>query len=196
MRKRTILTALTVPAVSIPLIMAGTANAHGWTTSPPSRAAYCAQGTVTNCGEIQWEPQSVEGPKGFPARGPADGRICAGGNARFAQLDAPRNGTWPSTPVTSGSSKTFTWKLTARHSTTSFRYFVTKAGWDPTQPITRATLESTPFLSVPYNGAQPGATVSHTGTLPSGRSGKAVILAVWDINDTGNAFYQCSDVTF
>ncbi|MFI6977656.1 lytic polysaccharide monooxygenase [Embleya sp. NPDC050154] len=196
MRKRTILTALTIPAVSFPLMMAGTAGAHGWVTSPPSRSAYCAQGTVTNCGEIQWEPQSVEGPKGFPARGPADGRLCAGGNSRFAQLDDPRGGAWPSTPVSSGSSKTFTWKLTARHATTTFRYFVTKASWNPSQPITRAQLESTPFLSVPYGGVQPGATVSHTGTLPAGRSGKAVIFAVWDIADTGNAFYQCTDVTF
>ncbi|WP_331771346.1 lytic polysaccharide monooxygenase (plasmid) [Embleya sp. NBC_00888] len=196
MRKRTILTALTIPAVSFPLMMAGTAGAHGWVTSPPSRAAYCAQGTVTNCGEIQWEPQSVEGPKGFPAGGPADGRLCAGGNSRFAPLDDPRGGAWPSTPVSSGSSKTFTWKLTARHATTTFRYFVTKASWNPSQPITRAQLESTPFLSVPYGGVQPGATVSHTGTLPAGRSGKAVIFAVWDIADTGNAFYQCTDVTF
>ncbi|MGW1991795.1 lytic polysaccharide monooxygenase auxiliary activity family 9 protein [Embleya sp. NPDC001921] len=196
MRKRTILTALTIPAVSFPLMMAGTAGAHGWVTSPPSRSAYCAQGTVTNCGEIQWEPQSVEGPKGFPARGPADGRLCAGGNSRFAQLDDPRGGAWPSTPVSSGSSKTFTWKLTARHATTTFRYFVTKSSWNPSQPITRAQLESTPFLSVPYGGVQPGATVSHTGTLPAGRSGKAVIFAVWDIADTGNAFYQCTDVTF
>ncbi|MEU0937685.1 lytic polysaccharide monooxygenase [Embleya sp. NPDC005971] len=196
MRKRTILTALTIPAVSFPLMMAGTAGAHGWVTSPPSRAAYCAQGTVANCGEIQWEPQSVEGPKGFPARGPADGALCAGGNSRFAELDDPRGGAWPSTPVTSGSSKTFTWKLTARHATTTFRYFITKASWSPGQAITRGQLESTPFLSVPYGGVQPGSTVSHTGTLPAGRSGKAVIFAVWDIADTGNAFYQCTDVTF
>ncbi|MFF7246880.1 lytic polysaccharide monooxygenase [Embleya sp. NPDC008237] len=196
MRKRTILTALTIPAVSFPLMMAGTAGAHGWVTSPPSRAAYCAQGTVSNCGEIQWEPQSVEGPKGFPARGPADGRLCAGGNSRFAELDDPRGGAWPSTPVSSGSSKTFTWKLTARHATTSFRYFITKSSWSPGQSITRAQLESTPFLTVPYGGVQPAATVSHTGTLPAGRSGKAVIFAVWDIADTGNAFYQCTDVTF
>jgi chitin-binding protein len=38
--------------------------------------------------------------------------------------------------------------------------------------------------------------VSHSGKLPSGKSGRHMILAVWDIADTGNAFYQCSDVTF
>ncbi|OPC78650.1 chitin-binding protein [Embleya scabrispora] len=196
MRTRTILTAMAVPAVSVPLILAGTASGHGWVTSPPSRAAYCANGTVTNCGEIQWEPQSVEGPKGFPTRGPADGTLCAGGNSRFAELDDPRGGAWPTSQLASGASKTFTWKLTARHATTSFRYFITKASWSPSQKITRAQLESTPFLTVPYNGVQPGSVVSHTGTVPGGRSGRAVVLAVWDIADTGNAFYQCTDVTF
>ncbi|MGC0416306.1 lytic polysaccharide monooxygenase auxiliary activity family 9 protein [Embleya sp. AB8] len=196
MRTRTILAALAVPIVSIPLILAGSAQGHGWITGPPSRSAYCADGTVANCGEIQWEPQSVEGPKGFPAWGPDDGTLCAGGNARFAELDDPRGGAWPSTQVSSGASETFTWKLTARHATTSFRYFVTKQGWDPTQTVTRSQLESTPFLTVPYNGVQPDAIISHTGSLPGGRSGRAVILAVWDVADTGNAFYQCTDVTF
>ncbi|MEU3505901.1 lytic polysaccharide monooxygenase, partial [Streptomyces hundungensis] len=29
---------------------------------------------------------------------------------------------------------------------------------------------------------------------PSGRSGRHVVVAVWTIADTGNAFYACSDV--
>ncbi|MYV99304.1 chitin-binding protein [Streptomyces sp. SID3343] len=196
MRKRTILATLTAPALAVPLLMAAPAGAHGWVTGPPSRSALCANGTVTNCGPIQWEPQSVEGPKGFPGGGPADGRLCAGGNSTWAPLDNPRNGAWPSTPVTSGGSLTFNWKITARHATTYFRYYVTKSSWNPTQPITRASLESTPFLTVPYNSRQPETYTSHTATLPSGRSGKAVIFAAWDVADTGNAFYSCSDVTF
>jgi hypothetical protein len=31
---------------------------------------------------------------------------------------------------------------------------------------------------------------------PTGRTGRHMILAVWTIADTGNAFYQCSDVSF
>ncbi|MGY4771588.1 lytic polysaccharide monooxygenase [Kribbella sp. CWNU-51] len=41
---------------------------------------------------------------------------------------------------------------------------------------------------------RPANDVSHAGALPSGRSGRHMILAVWTINDTGKAFYQCSDV--
>ncbi|MGQ4425104.1 hypothetical protein ACN6LL_007776, partial [Streptomyces violaceoruber] len=48
-------------AVSLP---ASTASAHGWVTSPGSRQDQCAAGIV-DCGQIKYEPQSVEGPKGL-----------------------------------------------------------------------------------------------------------------------------------
>ncbi|GAA1195446.1 lytic polysaccharide monooxygenase [Streptomyces hebeiensis] len=178
------------------LLATGSASSHGYTDSPLSRQKFCANGTVTNCGDIQWEPQSVEGPKGFPAGGPADGQICAGGNSRFSQLDDPRGGTgWPTTKVSSGQNFSFRWQFTARHATSDFKYYLTKSGWNPSQKITRASLDTQPFLTVPYNNAQPPATLSHSGTLPS-RSGRHVIVAVWTIADTSNAFYSCSDVQF
>jgi predicted carbohydrate-binding protein with CBM5 and CBM33 domain len=181
--------ALTV-STSIPL-----AYGHGYTTSPTSRAKYCADKIVKDCGDIQYEPQSTEGPKGFPAAGPADGRLCSAGISRFAQLDDQRGGAWPATKLTSGASYTFKWHLTAAHATTDFKYYVTKAGWNQSAPLTRSALELTPFLTVPMNGARPATDVSHSGTLPT-RTGRHMILAVWTIADTANAFYQCSDVTF
>ncbi|MGA8117108.1 MAG: lytic polysaccharide monooxygenase auxiliary activity family 9 protein [Actinocatenispora sp.] len=190
------LAATGVAAAGLSLLPSTPSFSHGYTTSPTSRAEFCAQGAVTGCGDIQYEPQSVEGPKGFPAQGPADGTICAGGNSRFAQLDDPRGGSWPVTHLTSGQQYQFTWHLTAQHSTTSFDYYVSNASYDPGSPLTRSTLDTQPFLSVPYGGQRPGADVTHTGTLPAGRSGRAMILAVWVIADTGNAFYQCSDVDF
>ncbi|MHB9753599.1 lytic polysaccharide monooxygenase auxiliary activity family 9 protein [Streptomyces sp. BYX5S] len=177
---------------------AGGASGHGYTDLPISRQKLCANGSVSGCGNIQWEPQSVEGPKGFPAAGPADGKLCSAGNGGFSALDAakqPNGNAWPTTKVTGGQSQTFRWQFTARHSTTDFRYYITKDGWDQSQPLTRAALNTTPFLTVPFSG-QPPATLSHSGTLPSGKSGHHVILAVWTVADTGNAFYACSDVTF
>ncbi|AHH95463.1 lytic polysaccharide monooxygenase [Kutzneria viridogrisea] len=196
MRKRFTLPLIAIAAVVLPVLFAGPASAHGYSSSPPARSQLCAQGVVKNCGPIQYEPQSVEGPKGFPGSGPADGRICAGGLGQFAQLDDPRGGSWPAAKLTSGASYTFTWHFTARHATSSFRYFVTRNGWDPSRPLTRAALESTPFLNVPWGGKQPTGDVSLSGKLPSGKSGRHLILAVWDIADTGNAFYSCADVTF
>ncbi|MGW0362473.1 lytic polysaccharide monooxygenase auxiliary activity family 9 protein [Streptomyces sp. NPDC002990] len=180
----------------ITLLGAPAASGHGYTDTPISRQKLCANKTVPNCGQIQWEPQSVEGLKGFPAAGPADGRICAGGNAQFAELDNPRGGAWPATKVTSGQSYGFRWQFTANHSTTDFRYYVTRDGWDPSKPLTRASLESQPFLTVAYNGARPAMTTVHQGALPGGKAGRHLILAVWTVNDTANAFYACSDVQF
>lgn len=198
MRKRHILAAVAA-AAAVPLATAIPAYSHGWITTPPSRAALCAAGTVANCGDIQWEPQSVEGLKGFPAAGPADGRICSAGHTNFGQLDQPKTpaGTaWPTTKVTAGANYTFRWQFTAMHATTDFKYFITKTGWNQNHALTRADLETTPFLTVPYNGQRPPATLTHTGTLPGGRSGHHVILGVWTVADTTNAFYSCADVTF
>ncbi|MFE0426088.1 lytic polysaccharide monooxygenase [Streptomyces sp. NPDC058953] len=194
MRKRTTAAAIGLLMTGATVFATGSANSHGYTESPVSRQKLCANGTVKNCGDIQWEPQSVEGLKVFPAGGPADGTICAGGNGRFSQLDDPRGGAWPATQVNSGS-YTFSWRFTARHRATDFKYFITKQGWNPNSKVTRASLDSQPFLTVPYGGVQPPETLSHTGTLPS-RSGKHVIVAVWTVYDTPNAFYACSDVQF
>ncbi|RAJ31774.1 chitin binding protein [Kitasatospora sp. SolWspMP-SS2h] len=196
MRKKLGAAVIAVGVASSFVLATGSASSHGYISTPPSRQALCAAGTVTNCGAIQYEPQSVEGPKGFPSAGPADGAICSGGNSRFSQLDAPRSGGWPATKLTAGQKYTFTWKLTAQHATTDFSYYLTKPGYDPTKPLTRAQIDPTPFLKIAYNGAQPPATVSHQGTVPTGRTGKQLIIGVWTIADTANAFYACADVQF
>ncbi|MCX5261436.1 lytic polysaccharide monooxygenase [Streptomyces canus] len=181
------------------VLSSGGASSHGYTDLPISRQKLCQNGTVANCGSIQWEPQSVEGPKGFPASGPADGQICNAGLSQFSQLSAPKapsGGAWPATKVTGGQSYTFRWQFTAMHATTDFKYYVTKAGWNQNHNLARSDLNLTPFLTVPYNGQRPPSTLSHSGALPSGLSGRHVIVAVWTIADTTNAFYACSDVTF
>ncbi|MFD4915856.1 lytic polysaccharide monooxygenase [Streptomyces virginiae] len=182
--------------VGITLVSAPTASSHGYTDTPISRQKLCANKTVSDCGAIQWEPQSVEGFKGFPAAGPADGKICSGGLSQFSELDNPRGGAWPTTKVTSGQSYAFRWQFTANHSTTDFKYYVTKNGWTGTKALTRADLEPQPFLTVAYNGARPSMTTVHQGAMPSGKTGRHLILAVWTVNDTPMAFYACSDVQF
>jgi predicted carbohydrate-binding protein with CBM5 and CBM33 domain len=174
----------------------GPAQGHGFSSDPASRQANCADGKVTGCGEIANEPQSVEGPKGFPEAGPKDGSLCSGGNDRFKQLDDPRDGKWPTTKLTAGADHTFKWSMTAEHSTTDFKFYVTKDGWDPSKPLTRADLETKPFLTVPMDGKKPPAEWSGKGKLPEGKKGHQLILGVWTIADTANAFYSCSDVEF
>uniref|UniRef100_A0AAU3GWY7 Lytic polysaccharide monooxygenase n=1 Tax=Streptomyces sp. NBC_01401 TaxID=2903854 RepID=A0AAU3GWY7_9ACTN len=195
MRKRASAAVIGLAIAGVSMFATSSASSHGYTDSPISRQKLCAEGVVTGCGSIQWEPQSVEGPKGFPAAGPQDGQICSGGNSGFAELDDPRGGDWPATDVTAGQDYSFRWQFTARHATSDFNYYITKDGWDSTKPLTRADLESQPFLTVPYNNQQPPATLTHQGTLPA-KTGKHLILAVWNVADTANAFYACSDVKF
>ncbi|GHE61238.1 chitin-binding protein [Streptomyces longispororuber] len=199
MRKKMSAAMLGMATVGAFVLSTGGASSHGYTDLPASRQINCAKGVVTGCGSIQYEPQSVEGPKGFPAGGPADGKICSAGIAGFSSLDKPtkpNGGAWPTTKVSAGQNYSFRWQFTARHRTTDFRYYITKPGWNESQPITRAALDTQPFLTVPYNSQQPPATLSHSGTIPGGRSGHHVIVAVWTVADTANAFYACSDVQF
>jgi len=86
---------------------------HGYLSNPPSRQAQCASGRVTNCGQIQYEPQSVEAVKGLST--------CNGGIAMWAPL-ADESKAWIATSV--GSSVTFSWTLTAPHATASFEYYI------------------------------------------------------------------------
>ncbi len=169
-------------------------SAHGYVDSPASRAIQCKNGLNTNCGAIVYEPQSLEGLKGFPNAGPADGKIASAGLAGFANLDQQSATRWNKVSMSSGTN-TFTWKFTARHATTSYRYFITKENWDPNSPLTRDQLDLTPFCTVAGNGQQPPATISHSCDVPA-RTGYHIILAVWDIYDTGNAWYNVIDAQF
>ncbi|WP_025851486.1 lytic polysaccharide monooxygenase [Paenibacillus ehimensis] len=179
--------------VVIMLLFSDRAFAHGYIDSPGSRAYLCKLGQNKNCGAIIYEPQSLEAPKGFPQAGPADGKIASAGGA-FPELDQQSATRWAKVPMTAGT-KTFTWKLTAPHATSSWKYYITKQNWDQNAPLSRASFDLTPFCSVDYGGKKPPYTYSDTCNVPS-RTGYQVILAVWEIADTANAFYNVLDVNF
>lgn len=159
-------TAVVLAPLGLVVLPAATANAHGYISSPPSRQAQCARGTVTGCGQIQWEPQSVEGPKGL--------RSCNGGVARFAEL-TDESKPWVATRV--GRTVNFTWTFTARHATDNFQYFV----------------GNTMVKEVKLNNQQPPPTLTHSVNLGN-VSGRVRLLSVWNIGDTPNAFYACVDL--
>jgi chitin-binding protein len=156
---------LAAPLITV-IVSASPASAHGWVTSPPSRQDQCATGVVANCGSIQYEPQSVEAPKGS--------RNCSGGNSNFTVLDQENKG-WRVTNISS--STTFTWRNTAMHRTLNWQYYV----------------DGNLHQTFTNGNAQPPQVVNHNVTgLPSGRH---KVLAVWNIYDTAMAFYACVDVT-
>ena len=167
-------------------------DAHGYTTI--SRNFKCKLGANYQCGNIVYEPQSLEAPKDFPGAGPDDGQIASAGIGAFSQLDVQEQYRWVKTPVQAGSFD-ISWIFTANHRTTSWEYYLTKQDWDPNAPLTRASFDLTPFCTVSGGGAQPPFEVTHNCNLPS-RTGYQVILAVWTIADTANAFYNMNDVDF
>jgi chitin-binding protein len=99
---------------------------------------------------------------------------CNGGGSRFAVLN-DNSRSWPAASV--GQSVTFNWVLTARHSTSTWEYFI----------------GGRLLASFNDGGAQPGATKSHTVNL-GGFSGRQTLLARWNIADTAMAFYSCVDL--
>jgi len=166
MRRWIALPLMTIGAVLGSLLVVPTpAQAHGYVSFPPSRQAMCAQGRISNCGPIIYEPQSVEAPKGAMS--------CSGGS-RFTELDANR--AWPTTSVSPGTVR-FTWTLTANHRTLNWEYFV----------------GGTRIANFNDNGAQPPMSVSHNVSL-GGRTGRITVLARWNIYDTAMAFYACVDL--
>ncbi|MCT2585436.1 lytic polysaccharide monooxygenase [Actinophytocola gossypii] len=165
-RKLAIFTAAAAIApLGLFVLPAGTASAHGYISSPPSRQAQCAQGMLS-CGAIKYEPQSVEGPKGL--------RSCNGGVGRFAELNDDSK-PWRATSV--GQTVNFTWTFTVRHRTSNFEYYI----------------GNTRVANFDLGNQQPPQGLTHEVNL-SGFSGRQKLLAVWNVGDTANAFYACVDL--
>jgi predicted carbohydrate-binding protein with CBM5 and CBM33 domain len=166
---------------------------HGYVSSPQSRAYLCNQGGNTGCGAVQYEPQSVEGPDGYPAGGAQDGTIAAAGSAAWAPLNEQTADRWTKVPIRSGRNS-FSWRFTAPHVTKNFVYYITKTNWNPNQPLSRASFDAAPFCTLELN-AKPPFEYSHDCVVPE-RQGYHVILALWDVGDTAATFYNVIDVQF
>ncbi|MFB6732704.1 lytic polysaccharide monooxygenase [Bacillus mobilis] len=170
------------------------AYAHGFVEKPGSRAALCSPdygAFNVNCGDIMYEPQSLEAPKGFPQGGPIDGKIASAGGKFGGILDQQTSDRWFKNTITGGEN-TFTWKYSAPHLTSKWHYYITKKGWDSNKSLTRADFE--PIGVVKHDGSAASNNLSHKINVPTDRSGYHVILAVWDVADTANAFYNVIDV--
>ncbi|WP_068774788.1 lytic polysaccharide monooxygenase [Paenibacillus sp. FJAT-26967] len=176
-------------AVAFSLLFAKSASAHGYIEGPASRAALCKTGANVGCGAIQYEPQSLEAKGNYPAAGPADGQIAGAG--AFPELNVQTADRWTKVNLNTGANN-FTWKLTAAHATKEWKYYITKPGWNPNKTLARSDFDL--FCSFNDGGKRPDFSVTHSCNIPTDRTGYNVILAVWEISDTGNAFYNVIDV--
>ncbi|MFD3607246.1 lytic polysaccharide monooxygenase auxiliary activity family 9 protein [Streptomyces atroolivaceus] len=184
---------------------------HGAVTKPESRAQLHL---------ADWQAAGLEAGKFFPgtesglrdpyapddvvnARPPEDGRIASAGKDFAAKLDEPDSQQgWQKHPVRSGEALDITWAYHAPHKTRRWNYFLTKDGWDPSKPLSRAQFDPEPIATYqnsgqPYWSADdllPEDPTVHSVTLPEDRRGYHVLLSVWEVADTAQAFYQVIDL--
>jgi chitin-binding protein len=168
------------------------ASAHGYVGGAGSdMVARAALRENVNLGAVQYEPQSLEGPKGFPEGGPADGQLASAGGLFGGNLDEQTSDRWVKNEITPGPN-TITWHYTAPHRTSKWTYYITKEGWDQNAPLTRAALEE--LTTIEHDGTPATTNPVHTIDVPADHHGYHVIYAVWDVADTANAFYNAIDV--
>lgn len=180
-----------------------TTYAHGYVETPPARGYQGMldkdtigwEPAMKQYGNVITNPQSLEAPKGFPESGPSDGRIASanGGSGQIGDfvLDNQSSDSWKKSDVRPGPN-TFTWHYTAAHKTSKWHYYMTKPGWNPDESLKRSNLEL--IGTVNHDGSTSTNNLSHTINIPEDRLGYNIILAVWDVADTSNAFYNVIDV--
>lgn len=182
---------LFVSVVMLGLFGFGTSGfAHGYVTSPGSRAYFgtAAAGNLNqNVGRAQWEPQSIEAPKNTFI----DGKLASAGVTGFEPLDEQTATRWHKSVINPGN-LTISWNLTVQHRTSTWDYYITKTGWNPNTPLKISDFEL--IAQIDDKATVPPKIVNQTITVPQDRKGYHVILAVWNISDTTNAFYQAIDV--
>ncbi|MFD3537262.1 lytic polysaccharide monooxygenase [Streptomyces sp. NPDC058664] len=184
-----------------------TASAHGAVFNPVSRVAACyAEGPETPRSQVckdlvadsgtqplyDWNEVNIANAAGQHQALIPDGKLCSANREKYRALDWARTD-WPATAVTAGSFD-FKVRATAAHSGTMTVY-VTKQGFDPTQPLKWSDLDTTPVAVYRTTRTATDGYYTFTGDLPA-RTGRHIVYKVWQRSDSPEAFYSCSDVTF
>ncbi|WP_055601558.1 lytic polysaccharide monooxygenase auxiliary activity family 9 protein [Streptomyces aureus] len=184
-----------------------TASAHGAVFNPVSRVAACyAEGPETPKSQVckdlvadsgtqplyDWNEVNIANAAGQHQALIPDGKLCSANREKYRALDWARTD-WPATAVAAGSFD-FKVRVTAAHSGTMTVY-ITKPGFDPTQPLKWSDLDATPVAVHNTTRTATDGYYNFTGNLPA-RTGRHIVYKVWQRNDSPEAFYSCSDVTF
>lgn len=189
---------LVVACILIVLATSGTAEAHGAPSNPPSRAYLCAPDQPTSSADAceaaaawglpakQWDNVRRPNIAGRDRQLIPDGKLCSAGIPAYQGLDQPRTD-WPTTQLKNSSLR---YVSTIPH-TGTFRFFVTRQGYEPTKPLRWDGVEE--FQSVKNPKLVNGAYTFDL-KLPADRSGRHVIYTIWQNTDTVDTYYSCSDV--
>ncbi|WP_229913528.1 lytic polysaccharide monooxygenase auxiliary activity family 9 protein [Streptomyces capitiformicae] len=182
------------------------AAAHGAPTDPVSRVSACSpegdsQGSAACEAAIAangapftaWDNMRIAGVNGRDREVVPDGQLCSGGLAPYKGLDLAR-ADWPSARLSPGSTLNLTYRTTIPH-TGTFKLFLTKPGYDPTEPLEWSDLPEEPFASITDPTLRDGS-YRFSAKLPADRSGRHVLYTIWQNTSTVDTYYSCSDVVF
>ncbi|WP_130340037.1 lytic polysaccharide monooxygenase [Streptomyces sp. BK022] len=207
LRAATTAAALGLAPLTLTVLAAAPASAHGSMGDPVSRVAQCfAEGpespgsaacrAAVAAGGTQalydWNGIRIGDAGGRHQELIPDGKLCSAGNDEFKGLDLAR-ADWPATGVHSGS-YTFKYRVTAPHKGT-FEVYATKPGYDPARPLAWSDLDLADPVAKSTDPVARDGFYTFSGTLPA-RTGRHLLYAVWQRSDSPEAFYSCSDVDF
>jgi predicted carbohydrate-binding protein with CBM5 and CBM33 domain len=188
------------------VVPAPAAQAHGALASPISRALACDSssyralpacqaaikaGSPTAMGD--WDDVRVADVAGRDRSVIPDEKLCSAGIEAFHGLDLARDD-WPATTLTAGAAYRFSFRTTIPHRGT-FRLYITRDGYRPTENLRWSDLEATPFVTATDPPVNAGAYV-FSGRLPAGKAGRHLIYTIWQTSNTPDTYYTCSDVVF
>ncbi|MEU5162149.1 lytic polysaccharide monooxygenase [Streptomyces sp. NPDC020875] len=183
------------------------ATAHGSVFGPASRVSACfAEGPETPKSKVckdlvadsgtqplyDWNEVNIANADGKHQQIIPDGKLCSANRQKYRALDWARTD-WPATSVSAGSYN-FNVRITAAHLGT-MKMYITKPGFDPTQPLKWSDLDATPVATYSTPRASDNGYYRFTGNLPA-RTGRHIVYKVWQRHDSTEAFYGCSDVVY
>jgi predicted carbohydrate-binding protein with CBM5 and CBM33 domain len=146
----------------------------GYISTPPSRQARAHLGEIPGVGDVLHEPQNVTCLKGsYLPNG--------GNNSRFPELNDDSLFADLFFTVPAGMQEfSFTWRLTAPRSTTTWEYIA-------------ITADNTLLASFDSHNTTPPNVVEHIVPL-GGLTGRHTILGRWNVADAPYAFYSAVDL--
>lgn len=188
------------------LLLASQAFSHGYISSPKSRVLQCKENGIEsptapaciaakaagNGGLYTIQEVAVGGVRDNHQFFIPDGRLCSAGRSNLFGMDLGRTD-WLATNVSAGPLQ-FVWTNTAAHKSMYFRYYITREGYNPSQPLRWSDL-----VQIHQTGKEPQEAISrHTVQMPQ-RTGRHIVYSIWQRDwelDAAEGFYQCVDVNY
>jgi len=192
--------------IGVCLTAAQRVGAHGSLEEPPSRTFACRFHDVDNamCEEAwaddpqalyDWMEVNLADVAGRHREWIPDGTLCGAGREKYAAFDLP--GAWPARTLVPAADGLYPVRFyaTAPHAAQSFRFYLSREGFDPlVERLDWDDLEPV-YDSGPVAVEALVAAPHYTFRLPlPDRAGRAILYFVWQRSDSPEAFYGCSDV--